>query len=111
MDIHEIASQQEFAGIIREKPASLFYFSHDQCNICKILKPKVYELLEVNYAEIGMYYVNIHKTPEISGQQSIFAVPTIVVFMDGNEIVRKIRNIGLAGLDAAIEKPYSIFFS
>ncbi len=111
MNIPEIKDEAEFKEIVAGKAASLFYFSHEQCNVCKVLKPKIFELLKDNYPEIGMYYVNIHERPEISGQQSIFAVPTIVAYMDGQEIIRKSRNIGLAELEHDIEKPYSLFFN
>ena len=110
MVIPEITSEAEYMEISGNSPASLFYFSHDECNVCKVLKPKVHELLQDKYPKIPMYYVNIHKTPELSGQRSIFAVPTILVYMDGQEIIRKNRNIGLAELDELIVKPYSIFF-
>lgn len=110
MTIKEIKSEAEFSEISDNAPASLFYFSHDECNVCKVLRPKVYELLQEKYPRISMYYVNIHKTPELSGQRSVFTVPTILVYMDGQEIIRKSRNIGLAELDDLIAKPYSVFF-
>ena len=110
MTIHEVKSETEFKEISNNTPASLFYFSHNECNVCKVLKPKVHELLHNKYPKISMYYVNIHKTPELSGQRSVFAVPTILVYMDDQEIIRKSRNIGLVELDELIAKPYSIFF-
>ncbi len=110
MNLPGIKSEAEYLEISGNTPASLFYFSHDDCNVCKVLKPKVFELLQEKCPKIPMYYVNIHKIPEISGQRSIFAVPTILVYLDGQEIIRKSRNIGLAELDDLIAKPYSIFF-
>jgi len=107
--IETIHSELEFQEIYQEKAASLFYFSHDDCSVCKVLKPKVNELLLSNFPKIKMYYIDIRKTPEISGQNSIFAVPTILVYMDGQEIIRKSRNIGLGELQEMIKKPYDIF--
>lgn len=108
--VKTIHSEAEFIDICKNEAASLFYFSHDDCSVCKVLKPKVNDLLSDTFPEIKMYYVNIMKTPEISGQNSIFAVPTILVYMDGQEIFRKSRNIGLGELESLINKPYSIFF-
>lgn len=105
-----IPSEAEFLDICKNEAASLFYFSHDDCSVCKVLKPKVYDLLTDTFPEIKMYYVDIRKTPEISGQNSIFAVPTILVYMDGQEVLRKSRNIGLGELESQISKPYGIFF-
>lgn len=108
--IETLKSETKFQDISQNEAASLFYFSHDECSVCKVLKPKVYDLLTKRFPEIKMYYVNIHKTPEISGQNSIFSVPTIIVYMDKHEIFRRSRNIGLGELEALISKPYKIFF-
>lgn len=110
MMIETLKSEMEFQDICQNEAASLFYFSHDECSVCKVLKPKVHELLADDFPEIKMYYVDIRKTPEISGQNSIFAVPTIIVYMDKHEIFRRSRNIGLGELEALISKPYKIFF-
>jgi len=110
MMMRTIPSEAEFLDICKNEAASLFYFSHDDCSVCKVLKPKVYNLVTDTFPEIKMYYVDIRKTPEISGQNSIFAVPTILVYMNGQEIFRKSRNIGLGELESLINKPYSIFF-
>jgi len=110
MMIETLKSETKFQDICQNEAASLFYFSHDECNVCKVLKPKVYDLLTKKFPEIKMYYVNIHKTPEISGQNSIFTVPTIIVYMDKREIFRRSRNIGLGELESLISKPYNIFF-
>ena len=109
--ITEINSEEEFELVMLNAEAGLFYFSHDDCNVCKVLKPKVHDLLMEDFLKVKMYYVNIHKTPEISGQNSIFAVPTILVSFDGRELFRRSRNIGVEELKSLISKPYELFFS
>ena len=96
---------------IEGSDAIMLYFSTPQCRVCKVLKPKIYEMLQQNYPKIEMHYVDTEKTPEAGGQFSVFAAPTIILFLDGKEFIRQSRNIGISELAALIERPYSLFFS
>lgn len=109
--IPEIESIEVLKEKITREPAALFYFSHDECNVCKILKPKVFELLKNTFPEIKMYYINTLRSPELAGQQSIFAVPTLLVYFDKREFIRKSRNIGINELHEMITKPYNLMFN
>jgi hypothetical protein len=75
-----------------------------------VLKPKVKEMLTDSFPEIPMFYVDTVLTPDISAQHSVFTIPTIVVFFEGKEIIRKSRHIGVDQLQSEIERPYNIFF-
>lgn len=105
-----IESLEHFQSEKASNEMALFYFSHDECNVCRVLKPKVDELVSEKFPNVKMYYVNTKQTPEVSGQFSIFSVPTILVFIDGRENIRKSRNIGLAELEDALAKPYHMIF-
>lgn len=108
--ITEITSIERYEEIKSTEESSLFYFSHDACNVCKVLKPKVEELLKSSFPKMSMHYVNTVNTPDIAAQQSILTVPTILVFLDGKEYTRKSRNIGLQELAKDIERPYNMMF-
>ncbi len=94
----------------KNKEASLFYFSHENCNVCKALKPKVLELLSDNFPEINAYYVDTVLYPDIAGQNSIFTNPVILIYFDGKEFYRKARYIGMSELHDMLAKPYEIIF-
>ena len=108
--MNNIKSLDEFSNILNENDAVLVYFSHEQCNVCKVLKPKVTELLDSKFPLMKMYYADTVVHPEISAQYSIFAVPTILVFFAGRESFRRSRNIGINELQELIERPYSMIF-
>lgn len=105
-----ITSLEQLNNLIETEDATLIYFSHEQCNVCKVLKPKVAKLLQKNYPKVKMYYSDTVKNPEIAAQNSIFTVPTIVTFMGGKEYFRRSRNIGIAELAELIERPYNMIF-
>ncbi len=103
-------SIKEFEALVQKEAATLAYFSHDQCNVCKVLKPKVEELLAEKFPKIKAIYCNTQSSPEIAATQSVFAVPTIIVWFEGKETYRFSRNVGLQQLEEALKRPYSLFF-
>ncbi len=108
--ITDLKNIEEFENFIRTNEAALIYFSHEECNVCKVLKPKVKELIEMQFGKIKMAYSDTVLYPDVAGQNSIFTVPTILVYMDGREYVRKSRNIGIEELSNLIERPYNMMF-
>ncbi len=107
----EIRSLEEFNEVLAENDAVLGYFSNETCNVCKVLKPQIYEMVQNNYPKIKSLYIDISKIPEISAQNSVFTIPTIIVYLAGKETFRKSRHIGVNELKDAIERPYQIMFS
>jgi thioredoxin-like negative regulator of GroEL len=111
MNINEsINGTEEFANLIDENAGILFYFSHDECNVCKVLKPKVAELIKKKFPLMKMFYVDVRKQAEIAGQNSVFTVPTILLFFGGKEYSRRSRNVGIEELAELIERPYKLMF-
>ena len=107
----EIQSLDEMVKL-REKEAILLgYFSTDSCNVCKVLKPKVAELIENEFPEIKLVYIKSDVFPEIAASFQIFAAPTILIFFEGKEFIRKSRNIGINELHLEISRPYSLLIS
>jgi len=105
-----INSLDEFNSLSEKEDAFLVYFSHEKCNVCKVLKPKVAEMLNTYFPKMKLIYADTVNTPEIAGQYSVFNVPTIIVFFGGRESFRKSRNIGIAELKEHISRPYSMVF-
>ena len=107
----EINSFKAFSNLKENEPALLAYFSTDVCNVCKVLKPKVEELIQAEFPKIKLVYVRSDNLPEVAAQNQVFAAPTILIFFDGREYIRKSRNIGISELKQEIERPYSMMFS
>lgn len=105
-----IGSQNELEGFINSSPATVVYFSTAECNVCKVLKPKLKEILDDNFPEIKFGYVDLNNAREIAGQNTIFSVPTIIFYFDGSESFRESRNINLPGLIDKLARPYGMFF-
>lgn len=104
-------SFNDLIKLVEESPAVCFYLSTPECNVCKVLKPKVIEMLENDFPKIEFHYVNLNESKEIAGQLSVFTVPTILIVFDGKEIIRASRNIHIDELREQIERYYQMIFS
>ena len=88
----------------------LLYFSSESCSVCKVLKPKVAELLGNTFPKMSALYVDTEKSPVVAGQFRVFTIPTILIYFEGKEQVRYSRNISMHQLEAAIGRPYELVF-
>lgn len=105
-----IQSYQEFEQLLENQDAVLAYFSTDACTVCKVLKPKVSEMIAESFPKMKMIYVQSDRQPELAAQNRVFTAPTVVVFFAGRETVRKSRAFGIDELKAEIQRPYSLLF-
>lgn len=106
----EINSFEEFLLLKENEPALLAYFSTEACNVCKVLKPKVAELIQTEFPKIKLAYIKSDNLPKVAAQNQIFAAPTILIFIEGKEYIRKSRSIGISELQREIERLYSMMF-
>ncbi|HID38482.1 MAG TPA: thioredoxin [Calditrichaeota bacterium] len=96
-------TKEQIEKTINESLILVGYFSHESCNVCKVLRPKVKALAE-SFEKVDFLYINTHEQPEMSGQYLIFAVPTIVVFIAGKESKRFSRHFGLDEVEALLAR-------
>jgi len=111
MKIESPISFENFLEITKSNKAVCFYLSTPECSVCKILKPKIIDILENDFAGIIFCYVDLSITKEISGQLSIFSVPTILVYFEGKETIRTSRNVHVEELREQIDRYYKMIFS
>lgn len=105
-----IDTPERLRKLTEDADGALLYFSNDACNVCKVLKPKVIDLLQDTFPRMEIGYVDTEKSPELSGQHRVFTIPTLLIFFQGKEQHRFSRNISLHQLEAAIERPYGLIF-
>lgn len=101
---------QELQDRIADHKGLLLYFSSESCSVCKVLRPKVEDLLQKQFPLMSSQYVDIEKSPVISGQFSVFTIPTILIYFDGKEQARFSRNISMHQLEESISRPYQLVF-
>ncbi len=105
-----IHSIQEFDQVLLENDVVLAYFSTEICSVCKVLKPKVIEVISESFPQIKMVFIESDKLPELAAQNRVFAAPTVIIFFAGRETIRKSRAFGVDELKSEIQRPYSLMF-
>lgn len=101
----------ELNSKLKNDLALVIYFSSPSCNVCHVLRPKLMEALEKNFPAIGRYHSDIALSPEIAAQFHVFSAPTIIVFFEGREFIRKGRAMSVDGLLQEIQRPYELMLS
>lgn len=106
----DIESEDRLEAILNDNPGALIYFSGPECNVCKVMRPKIEDMIGASYPNLPMAYVDCDAQRAIAGQHRVFSIPTVLVFFDGREFIRKVRNFGIGELRDAIERPYGLLF-
>lgn len=105
-----LETSAQFSGFLQQNPAVAVYFSGPDCAVCQVLKPRVLDLLASEFPRIAVALVDCAAAPELAAQQSVFAVPTLLVCFEGQELLRLTRNFSPAQLAEALQRPYALFF-
>ncbi len=90
--------------------ALLIYFFHDQCAPCLSLRLKVKELIDGHFSQIELVFVDAFSNPELPASMGVFAFPTLILLLDGEETWRWSKYVSIAQLEAQISRPYNILF-
>ncbi len=96
---------------LKEERASFYiYFSAPNCGVCKVLAPKLRSLMKVQFSRLEAFEVDNSIQPEIAAQLSLFTNPSLLVYLDGKEFLRRSRAIGLGEVEKELKRPYQLFF-
>ena len=93
-----------------ENPAVILYFTADHCNVCKVLKPAIREMIADQFPKMVFKEINTVEFPDLAAKYQAFSIPLILVFFDGREFFRKGRAMSVKELAADISRPYQMLF-
>lgn len=88
---------------LRASPAVVAYISTPECNVCKVLRPRV-EAETGARKGVEFLYIDSAEFPAVAAQHMVFAVPTVLIFIEGKEYRRFSRNISLDDFAAALDR-------
>jgi len=103
-------SPEELDIKIKEAKGVLVYFKNDFCGPCLALRPKVSDLMEHHFPKMEMVIVDSFTNPSMAGTYNVFGNPTILVFFEGREYVRKSKYISMPELQGEIDRLYQMVF-
>lgn len=103
----ELETLQE---LITKELAVAIYFSSPNCNVCHALKPKVEALFLEEFPKINYVHSQIAAPASVAAEYTVFSAPTLLVFFEGKETIRKVRLMGIQELYDQIKRPYDMLF-
>ncbi|SCZ80017.1 thioredoxin family protein [Acidaminobacter hydrogenoformans] len=86
-----IESKAHLTQLLESEEILVVYFSSVDCSVCHSVRPKLEALLSEVPVKIAQ--VESTKFVDIAGQHLIFAMPTVLIFQEGKEILRESRFI------------------
>jgi len=95
---------------IKQTDALTIYFSGESCMVCKVLLPKVEEAIKNNFEKMEFIEIKTEDYSKTCASLNIFAIPTILVFLDGKEFARYGRNISISQFIENTSRPYNLLF-
>jgi len=107
VSLHSNATYDRF---LRQQPAAVIFFSTAECGVCQTLKPQVAELLRGRFPRLAFAEVDCSAAPEVAAQHGVFTAPVLVIYFDGQELLRKARVISLTQLADELERPYALYY-
>jgi len=95
---------------IKEKVTSeagvLLYFSGEDCRVCHALRPKFAEMFDAHFPLVKQVFLDAQEHAEIAAYFQVFSVPTMIVFLQGQEFAREGRAVSLHQLIQKLGRPY-----
>lgn len=96
---------------LNSNDAVMLYFSAPTCNVCHALKPKLVEAITDQFPTFVIESIDISQTPEIASHFSVFAIPTVLIFFQGREFLRKSRHMSVGEVVEDIRRPYELMLT
>ncbi len=103
-------TDNDIQDFIKNNTAILLYFYNDTCAPCKILRPKVQDMIEADFPKIQFKLINAEQYAATAVQYGVFSSPTLLVFFEGKEYIRESKNISISELHDKTERIYRMIF-
>jgi len=87
------------------------YFSAPNCGVCEVLKPKIIEMFQQRFSKLEAYHVDTSIQPEIAAQLGLYTNPSLLVFMQGQEVLKRSRLIGVDEVENSLNRYYEMIFN
>ena len=95
---------------LQQNPLCAVYYSGPGCAVCVQLKPKLFGMLGEQFPRLAIAEVDCGEERALAADQSVFTIPTLVVYIEGREAFRHARSFGPTQMAEQLRRPYDMLF-
>ncbi|SNS36384.1 Thioredoxin [Belliella buryatensis] len=110
MEITKKITTEDFEALLENHPATLVYFYQNKCGVCKILFPKIKNLLEQEFPKMEILVLEAEQNRTLAAQLRMLSVPGIMVYFEGKEFFRSNGLVTIGELQSRLGRLYQMFF-
>ncbi len=96
---------------LKSTGALLILFGGAHCGVCQTIKPKIVRLMEEQFPDIALVYVDCEQSPDICAQHSVFSLPVIKMYIEGQMYFELVRGFSLMELTSQVDRIYRLWKS
>ena len=96
--------------ILNSHESLCLYFKSPNCGVCEVVLPKVQKLFEKRFKKVNFQVIDIANEPNLATEFMVFTAPTILIFFDKKEYIKKSRTIFLDELEKEISRVYDLYY-
>lgn len=82
----------------------LNYFTGVDCSVCKVLKPKIEQLLANEFPVFSFRSIDIETETILAAQFSVFTIPVLLILVDGREHARFVRSFSVMEVHEKLQR-------
>lgn len=101
--------KEEIEALINTNEIIFLYFSSKSCGVCKVIKPKLDEMLKA-YPKLKSLQIDVEGNIKLAASYSVFTLPAVIVFVNGKETIREARYINVEEIKNKIERYYKLMY-
>jgi thioredoxin-like negative regulator of GroEL len=105
-----IETQAQIEDIVQESTAVLMYFTTLACSVAGAMEDKIPSSAANGFPGIRLCMIDIQNSPEIAASYQVFVEPTVLIFLQGKETIRKSRSFSLVALEKELQRYYTLIF-
>ncbi|MDA3814488.1 MAG: thioredoxin family protein [Candidatus Cloacimonetes bacterium] len=95
---------------LKQEKFSFIYITTKECNICKVLQPKLRELAK-KYQGCTFHLIELDDYKDAAGFFMAFSVPTFLVYSEDSELIRTARHLNIDEIETKLNRYHQMIFN
>lgn len=103
MPAHQVSSEGFEKKVLKSKAPVVVDFYAPWCGPCKMAAPVFDKLADEFSGKVKIFKVNVDESQDLAQKYGVMSIPTVIVFVNGEEANRQMGFVGEEGYRKMIE--------